>query len=251
MKSKCHPKTSASEKFPYRQMIHCGECGCFITAEEQKGHHYLRCTKKKGPCQQPYLREEEITKQIAKAIGQVAISDEWANWLNAQLDGIEKKENNAAQAQQNLLRQELARYDERLNRLLMAHLEQDVSLVEYRQVKNQLVQERRKVQETLDTVVAQGGSWLEPFRRFIKAANQAQTLALSDDLIAQRNFFRKVGSNLRLRERELHWEPCGAWQLVLNQGVRKEIKTAQGCGSQGQPMTEEEKKRRERDSNPR
>ena len=50
----------------YRGFFRCGECGCFITTETQKGHNYLRCTKRKNPCTQKYVREEIITSQIAR-----------------------------------------------------------------------------------------------------------------------------------------------------------------------------------------
>ncbi len=50
--------------YVYRGVFRCPDCGCFITTETQKGHNYLHCTKRKGPCDQPYVREVEIGKQI-------------------------------------------------------------------------------------------------------------------------------------------------------------------------------------------
>ena len=47
--------------FTYRGFLVCGECGRAVTAEEQKGHVYYRCTKSAGgarSCGQRYLREE-------------------------------------------------------------------------------------------------------------------------------------------------------------------------------------------------
>lgn len=111
MTQKCHPKKAVLEKFPYHGMLRCAECGGFITTEEQKGHHYLRCTKKKGHCSQPYLREEEMTKQIAEAIRRFAIPDDWATWLFAELDRMEAAEADASKEQQRRLREELAGYD--------------------------------------------------------------------------------------------------------------------------------------------
>src|SRR3989338_4912190 len=45
-------------------IIECAECGMMITAEKQKGHIYYRCTKKKIKCSQPYIREEELDRQL-------------------------------------------------------------------------------------------------------------------------------------------------------------------------------------------
>ena len=253
MAGKCHAKVPAKEKFPYRGMLRCAECGCFITTEEQKGHHYLRCTKKKGLCGQPYVREEELAKQITEAISRFAIPDDWATWLFAELDRMEANEADASKEQQRRLREELATYDARLNRLLMAHLDQAVSADEYRQAKNTLLLERRKLQETLEEITLKHSSWLEPFRRFITSSRDATYIASGGDILAQRNFFQKIGSNLTLRDRRLNFEPRGAWQLLLQEGFAAQPQEV-GRKSAREilaPETEETKKRRGRDSNPR
>ena len=65
MKNRGHIKTRKAEKtFPFRGFLTCGECGCMITAETQKGHNYYRCAKKKNTCSQKYVREELLLEQI-------------------------------------------------------------------------------------------------------------------------------------------------------------------------------------------
>ena len=48
MMKKSKPKTPKLKPYVYRGLFRCGECGCFITTETQKGHNYLRCTKEKS-----------------------------------------------------------------------------------------------------------------------------------------------------------------------------------------------------------
>jgi len=125
------------------------------------------------------------------------------------------------------------RYDGRLNRLLMAHLDQAVTADEYRQVKNVLLQDRRKIQETLEEITLRHSSWLEPFRRFITSSRDATCVAMSGDVIAQRDLFKKIGSNLTLRDRRLNFEPRGAWQLLLQEGFAAEpLKEGEERGGQ-------------------
>ena len=50
MMRKSKPHSKGLKPFLYRGFFRCGECGCFITTETQKGHNYLRCTKRKNPC---------------------------------------------------------------------------------------------------------------------------------------------------------------------------------------------------------
>src|SRR3989337_3898236 len=71
MSRKSKPKSRGLKPYLYRGFFHCGECGCFITTETQKGHNYLRCTKRKGACSQRYVREEFITKQIGEELDSI------------------------------------------------------------------------------------------------------------------------------------------------------------------------------------
>ncbi len=54
--------------YVYRGLFKCAECGCCLTNETQKGHNYLRCTKRKGPCSQKYVREEAMTTLIQEEL---------------------------------------------------------------------------------------------------------------------------------------------------------------------------------------
>jgi hypothetical protein len=78
---KSKPKSRGLKPFLYRGFFRCGECGCFITTETQKGHNYFRCTKRKNPCSQKYTREEIITSEIQKEIKKVSLPDDWAKWM--------------------------------------------------------------------------------------------------------------------------------------------------------------------------
>ncbi|NLH41758.1 MAG: hypothetical protein GX448_07955 [Planctomycetes bacterium] len=104
-----------------------------------------------------------MTRQIAETIRRFAIPDDWATWLFVELDRIEAAEADASKGQQRRLREKLAGYDGRLNRLLLAHLDQAVTVEKYRQAKNTLLQDRRKVQETLEEITLRHSSWLEPY----------------------------------------------------------------------------------------
>ena len=59
--------------------------------ETQKGHNYLRCTKRiVRDCPQRYAREEIITQQIAKMLASVSMPDNWADWMIQELQGDRK-----------------------------------------------------------------------------------------------------------------------------------------------------------------
>ena len=80
------PKGPKLKPYLYRGAFHCGECGCLITTETQKDHDYLRCTKRKRPCSQPYVRAEAVQEQIEDAIRACGLSEPDANWLIAEIE---------------------------------------------------------------------------------------------------------------------------------------------------------------------
>ena len=84
-------------------LLSCGECGMMITAEVQKGHTYYRCTKKgKTECHQPFIREEELNKQLSALIQKVSMPQDWAEELLklAEKDGKESAQSCAAFVQE-------------------------------------------------------------------------------------------------------------------------------------------------------
>ncbi|OGI63131.1 hypothetical protein A2W12_04135 [Candidatus Nomurabacteria bacterium RBG_16_40_11] len=66
MMRKSKPHSKGLKPFLYRGFFRCGECGCFITTETQKGHNYLRCTKRKNPCEQKYVRKKSSLLKLRK-----------------------------------------------------------------------------------------------------------------------------------------------------------------------------------------
>ena len=72
MENKAHHTNRGVKFYAFRGLFKCGECDCSITAETHKGHNYYRCTKKKIPCSQKYVREENLNEQISSILQKVS-----------------------------------------------------------------------------------------------------------------------------------------------------------------------------------
>ena len=97
MMRKSKPHSKGLKPFLYRGFFRCGECGCFITTEQQKGHNYLRCTKRKNPCEQKYVREEIITSQVRTELQKVSLPLDWANWMIIENEKDRQSENQSSE----------------------------------------------------------------------------------------------------------------------------------------------------------
>jgi len=219
MRQKSKPKTPALKPYLYRGFLRCGECGCFITTETQKGHNYLRCTKRvKKDCSQKYLREDIFTAQLDRYIQRLSLPTEVADWLIGELEKEQASNTTAAAEAIDTISQGIKAADERLDRLMHAYLDKAMTLEEYRTAKGRLIEEKKQKEEELAESERNRSGWFEPAIGFVKEAKKAGILASSHDDAEKLKFARNTGSNFRLVNRELICDPRGAWTIVLDQG---------------------------------
>jgi len=105
-------------KYPFLGLMRCAECGCMITAETQKGHVYYRCTKKRGPCGQKFLREEALLDQFKKAILKVYVDDETTKKIIERWEAFALESSKASLSRSHEIEAQLKSCDEKMERLL-------------------------------------------------------------------------------------------------------------------------------------
>ena len=216
MMRKSKPKSRGLKPFLYRGFFRCGECGCFITTETQKGHNYLRCTKRKNPCSQKYTREEIITSEIQKEIKKVSLPDDWASWMLE-----ENRKDMLSEAQSSTLfadntKADISLLDSKIDKLMNAYLESALSLEEYRDAKNALVASKQLLKEKLSAFEQKANNRFELTEKFLKYNIELANEGTNEEKL---HLFKKVGSNFLIMDRTVLFEPRGAWKNLLNSGI--------------------------------
>jgi site-specific DNA recombinase len=147
MKRRSKPSTVRLKTYVYRGLFHCGECGCGITMETQKGHNYLRCTKRmKKSCSQHYVREEATTSQIASVLLSVSLPDDRADWLIERLESDRKQNGRLLQEQKRTVEKKIQTIDLKLDRLTAAYLDAGAfNAAEFRKCKEESINQKRKL----------------------------------------------------------------------------------------------------------
>ena len=163
--------------FAYRGLIKCAECGCYITIETQKGHNYLRCTKRKGPCSQKYIREEVMTAMIQSELRKVSLSDAVADWLIAEVEKEKTEDSNSSKEQIQKVNNGITTIDAKLEKLMTAYLENALTLEEYQTTKNKLVSEKQVLKDKLAAFGRISNNRFEPVVNFLNDCKQAAILA--------------------------------------------------------------------------
>ncbi|MDP1709788.1 MAG: recombinase family protein, partial [Candidatus Komeilibacteria bacterium] len=220
MTDRSRPKKPSQKEFVFRNFLNCGQCGCAITSETQKGHTYYRCTKKKGPCAQKYVREEVLARQVYNWLQKVSLPSAWAEPMLAELDkeAIAASQDGAVFAQN--LKTQIKELEIKLDMLLDTHLDGTITKDEYVSKKQKLLNDKVESMEKMKDFERDGLSWLEPAKRFILAAQQAEIIALQENPVLGRDFLKKIGSNRVLLWQKLALECKNAWKILLKPPLR-------------------------------
>jgi len=218
MMRKSKPHSKGLKPFLYRGFFRCGECGCFITTETQKGHNYLRCTKRKNPCEQKYVREEIITSQIKEEIKKVSLPLDWVNWMIAENEKDRQSETQSSEVFSQKTKDEISLLDSKIEKLMTAYLENALSLDEYRDAKNTLVASKQLLKEKLSAFEKKSHNRFELTEKFLK--DNITNAELANDKTNEENLhlFQKVGSNFKIKDRTVFFEPRGAWKILAGFG---------------------------------
>ncbi len=206
-------KKQKNEPQAFCGLISCAECGMMITAEKQKGHIYYRCTKKgKQKCAQPYVREEELDRQLSSKIQKVSLSADWAEKLLAMAEADREKSAQSVSAFAEEVREKIKSIEIKLQRLLDGYLEQDIEREVYREKKAKLLSEKKSLEGQITKLEQKQNDWLEPFQNWIKVASNLVKIASDDDLFEKKVIAKEIfGSNLRLDAREARGNPLPAY----------------------------------------
>ncbi len=137
-----------------------------------------------------------------------------------------------------------------------AYLENALNLVEYREAKNTLVNQKQLLKDKLNAFEQKSNNRFELAAKFIEASKQAKIIALekpSPSRGAGRDFLKKIGSNFLIQDQNISFSPRGAWRILYGRafGARRAPVVPAAGGLVMASKAEIFKMRRVRDSNPR
>jgi len=218
---KAQTKGGKKHIFTYRGFLSCGECGCSITAEKQKGHIYYRCTKSRSKCSQPYIREEELEIQLAGIFDPIKINRETSEFIVRKLGELYEDDK---------------KYQEKITKNLKAkltHLKQEKKKLFRKMVNDQIDDEEMygELREEIDNQIAEIGEqiaklsqstydWVEQSSNLLKLANRAKKLFLEGNREEKRRLLESVSSNRVLKARKVHYSYKKPFDILAKTGGR-------------------------------
>ena len=238
MKQKSKLQTKQLKYFLYRGFFRCCKCGYTITADRKikpsgKEYVYYYCTRKNPEYKCPqnaFMREEKISEQIRNEIQKVSLPDNAAEKIINEL----KKEKKQTAALSNSFAQKIEKeifgVEAKLEKLMTAYLENALTLSEYQEIKNKLIEQKQLLKDRKTFFEQKRNNWFEPAINFVKSANYAQILAKNENLENQRDFFKKCGSNFQILDQKLIFDFKNPWKILAQAEPSPILRRKMGLG---------------------
>lgn len=160
--------------FPYTGLFKCGECGCAITAEIQKGHIYYHCTHRKGPCsQRAWIATEDLEEQLMAVIKQLLIPPAFLEFAFNKLKDTHKAESEVQNSGRMNLERRYGQLKAKLDALLELKLSPNnmkgdlLSDQEYIDRKTTIRSEMIELEQQRESFKKQADTWLGDCEDFI------------------------------------------------------------------------------------
>ena len=183
-----------------------------ITAQWAKGHgglyRYYRCTKKNGKCEQGYLREEKLVSQIKERLQKISLPADWIEYMVKKTDEWEKEENVSSGSVVERIKDNEREVQEKLDNLVTLYLDGDIPKTNYLTKKNELLLQKVSLAHKIDSARQERKNWVEPLREWILDMKKATQLESMEDFFEIRDYFKKIGTNLHLRDKSVSVSFC-------------------------------------------
>lgn len=218
----------------YKGLIKCSNCGCAITATTKTKHYhrtnrtaeytYYGCTKRKEPCDQQWITEEELDSMFTKEVSKITIDREFwelgVKLLKAK-HASEFETHNKIKFQ---LEIELNKIDKALEKLLALRLSEEITAEEYAEQKKIFIDRKLLLKEKVNDRESSTANWLELAEKFFETAFHAREVMESDNLEAKRELVRTVGWNLFLKDKKLQFSFRKPYDVLLQPKMRTDVR---------------------------
>lgn len=192
------PTKSKSRKgeFPYTNLIKCGLCGCYLTAEIKKNKYiYYHCSGTKGNCHQPYIRQEELEEKLAEPLRMLKISNEQANEIMQALKDIHKLKVEYHNNTMEDITKQVKKLQKRIDSIYIDKIEGNVSEEYWKEKTNLWQNEKNELLIKLSEHNAADESYLNNASVILELAKNAYSLFISATSTDKRKIVNLLYSN--------------------------------------------------------
>lgn len=198
-------------------LIKCGECGRSITSEVKTKHYkngksqtfvYYRCTKKfrAVKCKQPYIRAEELERQVLEYLDEIQLSDKFSTWAIKWLQVMHEKQGGLREAKWKTTEQTYQEVVKKIERCVELTLSGMLTIEEGSVKKQELEAERQKLLDVLNKLDRHVSEWSSLAINTFELVKNIKEKFSNGGIEQRKTILRVIGSNLLLKDKMLDME---------------------------------------------
>ena len=202
--------------FSYTGLIRCGNCGCMITAEVQKGHVYYHCTNSRRICDKRGIRQEALERQVARELQSVHLHPEVNIMLLEVIDRTQTAPMQDLQDQYKQVSRRLEACEEEMGELVLMRARRLIDDVALTQGQDKMKTEIASLRKSLSTLQAQLDTKHDSVLRAVQFASHARERFKSADTWGKRRIVQVLGGSYVLTGKTLTLEKHPLLQYIAD-----------------------------------
>lgn len=208
------PRRSRHE-FRYGGLFLCAACGCAVAGDVKKGRYvYYRCSHRRGPCQERYVRQERLEQLLEEQLGEnLRLSPGVVRELIRAAQGLDS-DKGRLEERRTVLEHRLRDLERRQVALLDLRIGGHLTDEEFVAKKNELARAVALAQEELAGFELPQQDPQTAIDRFIQTCNGLPRVLREGTDAQVRQLLRIVGSNYRYAAGKVDFEPVKPFDLA-------------------------------------
>ena len=248
------PRLAQRKEFALRGFIHCGECGCLITAQAKTKklkhggetiHRYYHCTGKRKGCSQvkaySYKKEEKLYDELNALLDSYELVPQLEEWAMQAFRTMANEENEDRKDVQTMQNKTATSIENQLDTLLDMASKKLIDGDEYERKTKQLKAELKQIHEHQADTANRTENWYEFAVSTLEKLTDASQKFAEGDILAKKDILLAIGQNPVLYEGKLQITPY-EWLKPIKQNIksiRQELNEVRTLPQQIQKTSEE------------
>ena len=225
------PKLTARKQFALRGLVHCGECGCAITAEDKvrtykssktKAYIYYHCTRKRPCSQKNFISQDKLYDQVNNLLDSYELIPELYEWGMQALKEMADNEITQRNTIQALHSGAITKVQNKLDKLLDMATSGLIDDKTYINKSEALKAELKAFHEEQGDTAYRVENWYSFTAKTIETLTNANSKFVSGDLADKKDILLAIGQNPLLLDGKLTITP-NEWMVPIG-NVAKQLR---------------------------
>lgn len=161
-------------RFAFTGLVTCGHCGCAVVAQMVRERYiYYHCSGFKGKCPEKYAREETLVQAFAEQLARLQIDEEVLLLVSRALREANADRSMERQETLKRLRAEADRFQERLDRLYVDHIDGRITADTHDRMASAWREERASVQAQIEAFANADNAYIDDGIALLELARKA------------------------------------------------------------------------------